>query len=60
MSSLSGAPLEFVRPWRPISPDELKITSLAEAPGDPAVFLYRQDGSQTNSFSGVRGQNARE
>jgi hypothetical protein len=39
--------------WRPISPDELKMTSLAEAPGVSAVSLYRQvdreDGSQTNT-----------
>src|ERR1700722_9640528 len=26
----------------PISPDELKMTGLAEAPGAPAVILYRQ------------------
>src|ERR1700740_2215815 len=28
--------------WQPISPDELKMTSLPEAPGAPAVILYRQ------------------
>jgi Domain of Unknown Function with PDB structure (DUF3857) len=28
--------------WMPISPDELKMTSLPEAPGAPAVILYRQ------------------
>jgi hypothetical protein len=28
--------------WMPISQDELKMTSLAEAPGAPAVILYRQ------------------
>jgi len=28
--------------WLPISPDELKMTGLAEAPGAPAVILYRQ------------------
>ena len=28
--------------WMPISPDELKMTGLAEAPGAPAVILYRQ------------------
>jgi hypothetical protein len=28
--------------WMPISPEELKITGLAEAPGAPAVILYRQ------------------
>jgi hypothetical protein len=28
--------------WQPISPDELRMTSVPEAPGVPAVFLYRQ------------------
>lgn len=28
--------------WQPISPEELKMTSVPEAPGAPAVFLYRQ------------------
>ncbi len=28
--------------WMPISPDDLKMTGLAEAPGAPAVILYRQ------------------
>ena len=28
--------------WQPISPEELKMTSLPEAPGAPAVILYRQ------------------
>src|SRR2546423_9541682 len=28
--------------WQPISPEELKMTSVAEAPGAPAVILYRQ------------------
>ena len=28
--------------WQPISPEELKMTGLAEAPGAPAVYLYRQ------------------
>jgi hypothetical protein len=28
--------------WQPISPDELKMTSVPEAPGAPAVILYRQ------------------
>jgi Domain of Unknown Function with PDB structure (DUF3857)/Transglutaminase-like superfamily len=28
--------------WQPISPDELKMSSVAEAPGAPAVILYRQ------------------
>ena len=28
--------------WQPISPEDLKMTSLPEAPGAPAVYLYRQ------------------
>jgi hypothetical protein len=28
--------------WQPITPEELKMTSVAEAPGAPAVILYRQ------------------
>jgi hypothetical protein len=28
--------------WQPISPEELKMTSVPGAPGAPAVFLYRQ------------------
>ena len=28
--------------WQPISQEELKMTSMAEAPGAPAVILYRQ------------------
>lgn len=28
--------------WQPISPEELKMTSVPEAPGAPAVILYRQ------------------
>ena len=28
--------------WQPINQDELKMTGVAEAPGAPAVYLYRQ------------------
>jgi transglutaminase-like putative cysteine protease len=28
--------------WQPVSPAELQMTSVAEAPGAPAVYLYRQ------------------
>jgi uncharacterized protein DUF3857 len=28
--------------WLPISPEELKMTSVPEAPGAPAIYLYRQ------------------
>ena len=30
------------RGWEPISPEELKMASLPEAPGAPAVILYRE------------------
>jgi hypothetical protein len=42
--------------WQPISPEELKMTSVPEAPGAPAVYLYRQvdrddvDNHQYNYF----------
>src|SRR6266851_8838308 len=45
---LVGAAVRRTRPvsagdeWQPISPEELKMTSVPEAPGAPAVFLYRQ------------------
>jgi hypothetical protein len=28
--------------WKPLTPEELKMTSLPEAPGAPAVILYRE------------------
>jgi Domain of Unknown Function with PDB structure (DUF3857) len=35
--------------WLPVSPEELKMTSVPEAPGAPAVYLYRQvDRNDTN------------
>jgi hypothetical protein len=43
-----GAAVRRARPvsagdeWQPISPEELKMTSVPEAPGAPAVYLYRQ------------------
>src|SRR6266446_3564372 len=56
-----SAVVRFVHPasagdeWLPISPEELKMTSVPEAPGAPAVYLYRQvdrddgrDGHQYN------------
>ncbi|HEY2460292.1 MAG TPA: DUF3857 domain-containing protein [Candidatus Acidoferrum sp.] len=47
---LAGLGVAGVRPsgvsagdeWLPITPEELKMTSVAEAPGAPAVILYRQ------------------
>jgi len=44
--------------WQPISQQELKMTSVAEAPGAPAVILYRQvdrdDGRNSNERNYVR------
>jgi uncharacterized protein DUF3857 len=38
--------------WRPVSQDELKMTALPEAPGAPAVYLYRQvDRNDSNRAS---------
>ncbi len=38
--------------WQPISPDELRMTSMAEAPGAPAVILYRQVDRDDNGRTG--------
>ena len=44
--------------WQPISQEELKMASLPEAPGAPAVVLYRQvdrdDGRSAHEFNYVR------
>jgi hypothetical protein len=44
--------------WQPISPEELKMTSMPEAPGAPAAVLYRQvdrdDGRTPNETEYVR------
>jgi hypothetical protein len=43
--------------WQPINPDELKMTSVPEAPGAPAVYLYRQvdrDDQQAHELNYVR------
>jgi hypothetical protein len=45
---LLGAVMYRVKPsraaeeWLPITPEELKMTSVPEAPGAPAIILYRQ------------------
>jgi hypothetical protein len=40
---LARAPLAVnAEDWQPISPAELQMTSMPEAPGAPAVILYRQ------------------
>ncbi|MGC1907858.1 MAG: DUF3857 domain-containing protein [Candidatus Acidiferrum sp.] len=38
--------------WLPISPEELKMTSVSEAPGAPAVILYRQVDRDDNAKTG--------
>jgi len=43
--------------WQPISPEELKMTGVAEAPGAPAVYLYRQvdrDDNTSREYNYVR------
>ena len=44
--------------WKPITPEELKMTSLKEAPGAPAVILYqevnRNDGRTAHEDTYVR------
>src|SRR5215475_1857804 len=44
--------------WKPVSPEELKMTSLPEAPGAPAVYLYRQ--VDRNDRGTQRGRGATE
>ena len=39
---LCGASAARADEWKPVTPEELKMTSVAEAPGAPAVYLYRQ------------------
>src|SRR3981189_500431 len=52
-----GAAWLCVRPawgdeWKPVSPEDLKMTSVPEAPGAPAVYLYRQvDRNDSNRAS---------
>jgi len=41
-TALQRAPSVRGDDWLPILPEELKITSVPEAPGAPAVYLYRQ------------------
>jgi hypothetical protein len=45
--------------WMPISPEELQMTSVPEAPGAPAVYLYRQvdrsdEQGRANEYNYVR------
>jgi hypothetical protein len=54
---LGGAPAKADE-WQPITPEELKMTSLPEAPGAPAVYLYRQ--VDRNDAGTQRGRGATE
>jgi hypothetical protein len=50
VSVTARTPLAASDEWQPINPEELKMTSLPEAPGVPAVYLYRQvDRDDVNS-----------
>jgi len=44
--------------WQPVTQDELKMTSLPEAPGAPAVILFKQvdrdDGQNSHEYTYVR------
>ena len=44
--------------WQPITPEELKMTSVPEAPGAQAVYLYRQ--VDRNDMGTQRGRGATE
>lgn len=41
--SVMAIPLCFAQNWPPITPDDLKMTSIAEKPGAAAVILLRQE-----------------
>ena len=44
--------------WKPVSPEELKMTNVPEAPGAPAVYLFRQ--VDRNDMGIQRGRGATE
>jgi Domain of Unknown Function with PDB structure (DUF3857) len=47
-----GVRIAVADEWQPISPEELRMTSVPEAPGAPAVILYRQVDRDDNSRTG--------
>jgi hypothetical protein len=57
-AGLPGARIACGDEWQPISQQELKMTSMPEAPGAPAVILYRQvdrdDGRTPHEDSYIR------
>jgi hypothetical protein len=51
MASFATAHTAWAQDWLPIDPHELQMTSEPNAPGAPAVYLYRQvDRDDANSF----------
>ena len=57
--TLQFAPAARGDDWRPVTPDELKMTSEPLAPGAPALYLYRQvdrddSGVGTSEYNYVR------
>src|SRR5271168_3140767 len=43
--------------WQPINPEDLKMTSIPEAPGAPAIYLFRQvdrDDQESREYSYLR------
>jgi hypothetical protein len=55
---LCGASMARADEWKPVTPEELKMTSVPEAPGAPAVVLYqevnRDDGRTPHEDTYVR------
>ena len=52
-----GNSVTFADDWRPVSLEELKMTSVPEAPGAPAVILYRQVDQKDKLFTESRQYN---
>jgi hypothetical protein len=46
---LLALPASFADDWPPISAEDLKMTSVAEQPGAPAVILFRQETDDDNN-----------
>jgi hypothetical protein len=41
--TFAAIPKSFAEEWPPITPEDLKMTSIAEQPGAPAVILFRRE-----------------
>jgi Domain of Unknown Function with PDB structure (DUF3857) len=53
------APVTVADEWKPVTPEELKMTSEPLAPGAPAIYLYRQvdrddNGRATTEYNYIR------